>query len=189
MIRQFMMEDRYLVLRTKAGDTEALRGIYDKYRDDLLILAIALLNDKAGAEDVLHDVFISFVGHLKTFKANGSLKGYLATCVANRARNINRAKQTRAIEFNDSEPVSLDSDEPCQSLICNEQLEQLSAALAQLPYEQREVIMLHHQGGLRLKTIAGQQGLSVNTVKSRYRYGIEKLRSILKSEVHNETDR
>ncbi|MHC4639837.1 MAG: hypothetical protein ACYTBV_20440 [Planctomycetota bacterium] len=40
------MEDRYLVLRTKAGDTEALRGIYDKYRDDLLILAIALLNDK-----------------------------------------------------------------------------------------------------------------------------------------------
>jgi RNA polymerase sigma-70 factor (ECF subfamily) len=83
----------------------------------------------------------------------------------------------------------LDSDEPCQSLICNEQLEQLSAALAQLPYEQREVIMLHHQGGLRLKTIARQQGLSVNTVKSRYRYGIEKLRSILKSEVHNETDR
>jgi RNA polymerase sigma-70 factor (ECF subfamily) len=80
------------------------------------------------------------------------------------------------------EPVSPDADEPPSSIVCSEELQQLSCAMTQLAYDQREAIMLHFQAAMTFRTIATQQGISVNTVKSRYRYGLDKLRSILDSE-------
>jgi RNA polymerase sigma-70 factor (ECF subfamily) len=173
------MEDKLLVLRCKGGSSEALCRIYEKYKDDLLTLAIALLNDTSAAEDVLHDVFVSFVDGISSFELTGSLKSYLATCVANRARNRNLAKQEQTVGLSQAEAVSSDSNEPCQSIICNEELQQLSRALGQLAYQQREVIILHVRVGLRFKAIADLEDISVNTVKSRYRYGLAKLREIL----------
>ena len=52
-------------------------------------------------------------------------------------------------------------------------------AMAQLPYGQREVIILHLQGELTFKAIARADGVSINTIQSRYRYGLDKLRSLL----------
>jgi RNA polymerase sigma-70 factor (ECF subfamily) len=171
------MEDKLLVLRCKRGSSDALRRIYEKYKRDLLILAVALSNDASAAEDVVHDVFVCFVQAVEKFRLTGSLKGYLSTCVANCARNANKAKHTQAVGLDGIEPVSSGCNEPHRSVICNEELRQLSFAMAQLPYEQREVIILHLQGGLRFRTIANSQGVSVNTVKSRYRYGLDKLRA------------
>jgi RNA polymerase sigma factor (sigma-70 family) len=59
----------------------------------------------------------------------------------------------------------------------------LSAALAELPYEQREAVTLHLKAGLRFKQIAKLQNIPVSTVQGRYRYGLDKLRTILNSEV------
>ena len=171
------MEDKLLVLRCKRGSSDALRRIYEKYKRDLLILAVALSNDASAAEDVVHDVFVCFVQVVENFRLTGSLKGYLSTCVANCARNANKAKHTQTVGLDGIEPVSSGCNEPHRSVICNEELRQLSFAMAQLPYEQREVIVLHLQGGLRFRTIANSQGVSVNTVKSRYRYGLDKLRA------------
>ena len=53
------MEDKLLVLRCKRGSADALGRIYEKYKNDSLILAIALLNNTSAAEDVVHDVFLS----------------------------------------------------------------------------------------------------------------------------------
>jgi RNA polymerase sigma-70 factor (ECF subfamily) len=177
------MEDKLLVLRCKRGSTEALRRIYEKYKTDMLVLAMALLNDKSAAEDVMHDIFLSFVRDIEKFSLTGSLKGYLLTCVANRVRNLNKTKRQQSVELNPSESVSHSSDEPLQTIMCNEQLRQLSNAMAQLPYEQREVIMLHFQAGMTFRTIGKSLGVSANTAKSRYRYSIEKLCSILDGEV------
>jgi RNA polymerase sigma factor (sigma-70 family) len=173
------MEDKLLVLRCKRGSRDALGRIYQKYKTDLLILAMALLNEKSAAEDLVHDVFVTFVQSLERFRLTGSLKGYLLTCVANRARNVNKAKHHQSVDLDEAESFGSGSDEPSQSIICNEELQQLSDAMAQLPYDQRETIMLHHQAAMTFKAIAESQGISVNTAKSRYRYGLDKLRLIL----------
>ena len=177
------MEDKLLVIRCKRGCTEALERIYEKYRKDMLILAIALLHNASVAEDIVHDVFISFVQALERFRLTGSLKSYLLTCVANRARNTNKAQHLRVVESDLNEPFSSDKDNPSVSISCNEQLQQLSKAMSELPYEQCETIMLHFQAGMTFKSIADSTGVSVNTIKSRYRYGIDKLRAILDDEV------
>jgi len=82
-----MLEDRLLITRLKHGSKEALCRIYEKYESDLLTLAGNLLSDTAAAEDVVQDVFISFVQSAETFRLRSSLKGYLVTCVANRSRD------------------------------------------------------------------------------------------------------
>jgi len=177
------MEDKLLVLRCKCGSIEALGRIYEKYKTDMLVLAMALLNDKSAAEDVMHDVFLSFVQNIEKFGLTGSLKGYLLTCLANHARNLNKTKRLRSSESELTGSVSSNPDEPSEAIICNEQLQQLSSVMAQLPYEQREVIMLHFQDGMTFRTIGRSLGISANTAKSRYHYGLDKLRLLMDHEV------
>jgi len=65
-------------------------------------------------------------------------------------------------------------------------LQKLSNAMTELPYEQREAIALRIHGNLRFRQIAELQNVSTKTVQSRYRYGLDKLRSTLNGEVKNE---
>ena len=65
----------------------------------------------------------------------------------------------------------------------SEELELLSNAMAQIPYEQREVVTLYMQGDMTFRQISKIQNASINTVQGRYRYGLNKLRSILNSEI------
>jgi RNA polymerase sigma-70 factor (ECF subfamily) len=180
-----LMVNKLLVTGDKQESADALRRIYEKYRDSLLILAIALSHDVNVAEDAVHDVFVAFAQGFANFELTGSLKAYLAKCVANRVRDLMRTRQSQAKALS-SEPACsapLDSSEPSQLIVCNEELKLLSSALAKLPHEQREVIALHIHGQMRFRIIAKFLGVSVNTVKGRYRYGIRKLRSILDSEI------
>lgn len=176
------MEDRILVLKCKQGSRSALARIYEKYKANLLLLALALLNDRATAEDVVHDVFVAFVESLKGFRLTGSLKAYLMTCTANKARD---ALRTRSVRSKISPPAKPEqsSQDPLDRMVCNEQVRLLTGGLEQLPYEQREIVMLHIHAGLSLSAIARELGISANTAKSRYRYGVKKLRHILNGEV------
>ena len=97
------MEDKLLLYRCKRGSQEALTRIYNKYKRNLLLLAMSLLNDRTASEDVVHDVFVTFVRKLDDFKLTGSLKSYLMTCVANSARNRNKAERLRSNPLSDSE--------------------------------------------------------------------------------------
>jgi len=179
-----MLEDKLLIWRFKRGSSDALCRIYKKYKDNLLRLASAFLNDTSAAEDIVHDFFVSLAQSPEKLKLNGSLKSYLATCVVNRVRNANIARQRQETAgLNEAESAVSNSKRPEQWIICSEQLRKLNNAMAQLPYQQREVIILHLQGGMKFKAIAELQDVSINTIQSRYRYGLDKLRSILDSEV------
>jgi RNA polymerase sigma factor (sigma-70 family) len=181
-----MIEDRFLVWRFNRGDPAALCRIYEKYRDGLLKVAAALLNDRSGVEDVLHDVFVDFARSVGRFELRGSLKGYLAICVANRARDRNRMVRCRgAIDLDGALPQRSDTPGPEQVAMSRELGARLDAAMAELPDEQREAIVLHVQSRLPFREIARLREISINTAMSRYRYGLDKLRSILNGELES----
>ena len=71
---------------------------------------------------------------------------------------------------------------PENAIISTEESNKLNHALAQVPEQQREVIILHLKGQMKFREIARIQGVSINTIQGRYRYGLEKLRSLLDSE-------
>ncbi len=176
-----MLEDKLLIWKFNRGDLEVLRSIYEKYKDDLVTLAAALLTDVASAEDVVHDVFVGFIESSRKFRLTGSLKGYLSTCVANNARNRNKAGR----RHQNIQAVASKSEagHPDDAAMFGEELNRLSLALGQLPYEQPEVLLLHTYSGIKFQAIAKQQNVSINTVQGRYRYALDKLRSLLNGEV------
>jgi RNA polymerase sigma-70 factor (ECF subfamily) len=160
-----VLEDRLLVWKFKHGSKDAFCRIYEKYRDDLLRLAISLLNEVDITEDIVHDVFTSFIQNASQFQLTGNLKSYLATCVANRARNANRAYQRRQNPALDAaKPVASSSNNPEKWIIW-------------------ETVILRAQGGMKFRQIANLQHVPIKTVQSRYRIGLDKLQSMLNGEV------
>jgi RNA polymerase sigma-70 factor (ECF subfamily) len=178
-----MLEDKLLIWKFKHGSDDALRCIYEKYKNDLLALAVSLSNDVSVGEDVVHDVFVSFAQMGARLELRGSLKSYLSTCIANRVRSIKRIDKRHANGHKNADISRRDSRRPDELAMSVEELHRVGDALMQLPYEQREVILLRLHSGLTFKRIAKSQGMSTHTVQGRYRYGLQKLQSMLNSEV------
>lgn len=184
--KPIVIEDRLLIRRFNTGDMDALRRIYEKYKPALLSVAGALLNDAGSIEDVLHDVFVRFASQAGRFRLNGSLKGYLAICVANRARNVNRRDSQISLEqITTSSLRTVYESDSSKDVEVAEKQQIVVHALSRMPQEQRQVVVLHVLGSLRFREIARQTGVSINTIQSRYRYGLTKLQSLLNGEVNS----
>lgn len=179
-----MLEDRRLLRRLQRGDRDALRALYEKYEGDLLTLAANLLHDPATAEDVVQDVFVAFVRSAPRLRLRRTLRVYLATAVANRVRDhYRRRSRERLAPLEDAGHVVAGTDGPVQMVVRSDEMQRLRAAVQELPYEQREVIMLRVHAAMKFHAIARQQNVSLKTAISRYRYGLDKLRSMLNGEV------
>lgn len=178
-----MIEDELLKWKFKRGSQDALRRIYEKYLNYLVTFAMALLNDAGAAEDVVHDVFVSFAESTETFKFRGNLKSYLTTCVLNRARDVIRVNQRKPKRLDGTESVVSDKNGPDRAILYNERAQRLNHALSQIPEDQRLVIVLHLKGEMKFRDIAKLQNISINTIQGRYRYGLKKVRSILNGKV------
>ncbi len=172
-----MHEAKDLIKRFGQGDVQALRGMYDRFRHDMMTLAMALLRDGQGAEDAVHEVFVRLLASQHKILIRGNLRSYLLTAVANTCRDM-ISRKGRAVAKNEPSGERW-QPAPEETVVLSEQQERLARALEQLPYEQREVLVLRTFGDLKFKAIAKSQGASINTVQGRYRYGLEKLRSLL----------
>lgn len=180
-IAKSMLRDRILIRKAKRGERRAFGQIYEKYRDNLLTVAMSLSANPELAQDAVQDVFVKFVESLDGFELRGRLKGYLATCVANRVRD--RLRQMARADCVERDGRDMSQARPLDLAVQNEQLHRLAEALAQLPYEQREVIALKVHGGMSFRAIARQRGIRLGTVQSRYRYGLDRLRAQLNGKV------
>ncbi|MCF7973154.1 MAG: sigma-70 family RNA polymerase sigma factor [Phycisphaerae bacterium] len=175
-----MVDDKILIWQFNRGRQEALHRIYERYKDRLVTLAAALLTDIGLAEDVVHDVFIGFIHAEGRFRLTGNLMGYLSTCVANAARNCNKAERRRRhAPLDEVVPPIARNGDPQLSAAFSEDSDRLVQALGQLPYEQREVLVLRAYSSMKFTAIAAQQNVSIHTVQGRYRYALDKLREIL----------
>ena len=178
-----MLEDNLLLWKLKRGSREALERIYEKYERFLITVAVALSSNMEVAEDVVHDVFVSFVGSADKLKVHGNLKAYLAICVANRTRDGLRRKQREPMALHNDIQIESTTMDPEQWAIQQEEALELNRAMSQLPFDQKEVIVLHLHGNMKFTRIATLRGASVNTIRSQYRYGLSKLRSLLNGTV------
>jgi RNA polymerase sigma-70 factor (ECF subfamily) len=86
-------------------------------------------------------------------------------------------------ELEEVDPLAAEDMQPDEAVVIAEQLNQLKWALGQLPDVQREVLVLRVYGQMTFREIAKQQQIPTNTALGRYRYAIDRLRSLLNSEV------
>lgn len=178
-----MLEEKRLIWKLKYGSAEAFEQVYLEHKNGLLKLATVLLTDVHAAEDIVHDVFVHLAKTRQRIGLTGNLKSLLATAVVNRARNARRdGKRLQERAERRAQGNHAHSRGPEHWATLSERLQQLSEAMAQLPYEQREAVALHEGTGMTFPQIARLQCVSVNTVQGRCRYGLQKLRSLLNSE-------
>lgn len=100
--------------------------------------------------------------------------------MANAARNRNKAQHRRRYADLDAiaPPVAPNGD-PHAGAVSADESPRLIEALGQLPYEQREVLVLRAYSSMTFAAIAAQQDASIHTIQGRYRYALDKLREIV----------
>jgi RNA polymerase sigma factor (sigma-70 family) len=175
-----MLEDKVLLWKLRNGRGDSLREIYRKYGNDMFRLAIALSSDRNLAEDIVHDAFVSFAQIAGKLKLRMSIKSYLLTCTANRCRSVAQS-QSRNRRLECDVAVNSQAESPDDRVEVTETAGLIDRVLGELSNEQREVIVLHLFAGLKFREIAESQNLSINTVQGRYRYGLDRLRSLLEA--------
>lgn len=175
-----MLEDRLLIWKLKNGHEGGLIRAYGKYKNYLLKIACGLLNDPGQVEDAVQDVFVSLAESAHRLELNGNLKAYLVRCLINRVHNLRKSQsRCRTVTLSEVDEACSERPGPEQWIILNEEEARAVWALSQLPCEQRDVVTLRLRGELKFRQIAALQGLSINTIQSRYRYGLDTLRSLL----------
>jgi RNA polymerase sigma-70 factor, ECF subfamily len=150
---------------------EDVRRLYDRHGPALVGYACSFVRDAAVAEDVVHQVFLRLLS--AEIRMPEVPVAYVYRAVRNTALNVQR---------NELKNVALD---PQSSVFKHRGGNQEAAltlqnALAELPEEQREVVVMRAWSGLSLEEISTATGAPLNTVASRYRYGLEKLRDKLR---------
>ena len=154
--------------------------LYDRKAAELLLYGRALGLGESEAEDVLQETFVAL---LKLEKRPDNPEHYCVRAFRNRALNFKRGLWRRVAR----ELESARWFEPAE--VKNDLEEAAQRALAKLPVEQREVIVLKIWHAMTYDEIATTLDLSPNTVAGRYRYGMEKLKGILKGADYERIDR
>ena len=151
--------------RNHAAEIELL---YRQHGSALVLFAVAITGERSRAQDVVHHVFLNLIEKRSLDRATDK-KAYLFASVRNAALNESKLRDRTV-------PLDYDSiwfDPPDRDYIGEQNLRR---AIAALPDEQREVIILHIWGELTFLQISDLLSISSNTAASRYRYAIAKLR-------------
>lgn len=172
--------DRDLVNQLRAGNTQALATLYDRYAQLVYTLALRLLQNPTEAEDLTQDVFVQFWQSQKYDPDRGSVGSYLATYTRSRALDRLRVGQGRSAILKKAQHLTgISPPTPLDQAAQSEQRQQLRLALDQLPPTEREVLEIAYFEGLSQSQIAERLGLPLGTVKTRSRQGLLRLRDLI----------
>ncbi len=164
--------DQELIAAINGGDTDAFEVLYHRYRDWVVNLAYRFTGDREMALDVLQETFLYFVKKFPGFKLTAQLRTFLYPAV----RNLSTGLRRKAERYRSSETEL----EAINTLVTTGPVhgegEQLSAALAPMSEEHREVLLLRFVDGLSLAEIANTVNIPLGTVKSRLHNALEILR-------------
>ena len=174
-----MLQGCTLVWKLRGGDEQALRRIYQKYKNELMTAAVLLLAEPHTAEEILHDAFVSFAAGIREFHQCWRLRSHLIACIAETVRERLRLEMYQVREVERTGLAKSGSSEQEQPAAPVEQPQLLVDALAELPAAQREAIILRLQCRMSFRKIAKLQRVSISMARARYRNGFENLRSFL----------
>ena len=170
------LPDNILRAALAQNDPAAVELMWDRYASDLFAYLLVVLCSRHDAEDVLQTVFVRIVQKRQRLAKARRLDAYIFRIARNEASGfIRRRKRNRTIRAVDESWLIV----PETNKDLNNLAEELQAALARLPQQQREVIVMKIYRQKTFIEISRLLGLSHNTVASRYRYGMEKLRTLL----------
>ena len=181
------LDDRDLMCSYRDGDVAAFETLYRRHKGPLYRYYLRQGLEQAIAAELLQEVWTKIIRARAGYQPTASFTTYMYriahNCLVDHYRSCGRAVET----FDEgSIPIQdlpgADCDGPEAGAMVQQTLERFRDALAALPDAQREAFVLREESGLGLADIAGVTGVSPETAKSRLRYALRKLRTVLTDE-------
>jgi RNA polymerase sigma-70 factor (ECF subfamily) len=180
------LDESELVESMATGDTRAMEELYERYSRPVFSFALRMLGDRMLAEELLQEVFFRAWNHGHKFSdRRGTFITWLLSITHNMAIDEIRKQNRRPKRADSADPVllldNMTEDGPSveDQAVMGTVRDQITAAMASLPENQRRAIELAYFGGLTQREIAERQGEPLGTIKTRMRLAIRKLREHL----------
>ncbi|MFC1597586.1 RNA polymerase sigma factor [Planctomycetota bacterium] len=158
--------------------------LVETFQDRLVRYAFRRLGTVQDAEDVAQDVFVRAYADRSRHKGVVNVNAYLFRMASNLCTDWQRKQRRRNPLLAEAEVMHVPATDRdvAEEAAAEEDLRRIETLLREIPSPQAEVVQLHVLDGLRLREIAQVIGRPVGTVKSRLRYGLDKLRKIVLDE-------
>lgn len=173
-------DERALVLRLIGGDEDAFCELYAAYKNRLIYFAMRFLKSREYAEDVFQDAFTVVWQSRRFIDPDASFSSYLYTIIRNRLLNqlCDAANEEKLKESILSQALDY-TDDTKREVMLNDLKFIISRALEQLTPRQREIFEMSREAQLSHKEIAGELGISVNTVQEHISSSLKIIRTYL----------
>lgn len=170
-------EDGVLLREYRSGSAAAFEHLHSRYRNTLYLHARSIARDDAIAEELVNETFLRLAqkGEAERLEA-GSLGPFLHTILGRLAIDHLRSEKSRRRREAKASTPWLRAASPSQD---QERVTEINRAMASLPPEQAEVVVLHIYSEMSFREIGDAVGIPPDTAASRYRYALKKLSELL----------
>lgn len=190
------LSDETLVLRyLEKGDQRAFRTLVERHQDRVFGYLLGMVRDRNVANDLFQDTFLRVISAMQKSRATYTHDGRWLSWVMRIARNASLDYLRSRKKWQDVSPDPSDDDAPSFwdrlpdgdyqladiSMHAYERNAFLDSCIAKLPPEQREVLLLRHDGELTFREIAEMTDVSINTALGRMRYALINLRKMMQA--------
>jgi RNA polymerase sigma-70 factor (ECF subfamily) len=177
-----MLSDEELIKKYLKGDEKSLEVLIKRYLKPIYSFVFNFVLNQQDAEDLTQEIFLKMWRNLKKFKKEKNFKSWLFTIAKNTCFDFLRKKRRNLILNAENLEIVADlAPSLLEKLEKESLLEKLKKEIEKLPFKMKEVIDLRYNFGLNFGEISEILGEPMNTVKSRHKRAISKLkRSILR---------
>ena len=177
-----------LISRCQKGDQDALKEIFDQYREKVYRIAYGVVRHREDALDIVQEVFIKLFRSIKHFEGKSRFYTYLYRMAMNTAIDHSRKTKKNPTSSIDVEggfvPVDAIENRPDRIAVRKELGERLKRAMDKLPDDQRTALIFREVEGLSYQEMAEAMECSIGTVMSRLHYGRKKVQESLRDYVN-----
>lgn len=174
--------DEELMLLYQQGDAAAFEILYSRHKGPVYRYVLRQCHEQETANELFQDIWMKLIQNHAGYKVKAKFTTWLYTIARHRIIDHYRQSGKRAYEVEDSNPDTLsgsEHDQPDVRFDLQQQVARLSAAVESLPVLQRDVFLLKEEAGMDLEEIATLTGVNKETVKSRLRYAVKKLKQVM----------
>lgn len=174
------MSDEKLMQRYGKGDAKAFDELYSRHRGALYRYFIQQLREPATANDLYQGAWEKIIRARQSYKPEFPFTTWMYRIAHNHL--VDHFRRLKPADDTETDTLSDERVDPLQTASIEERNERLRKGIIGLPSEQRDALLLKLETGLKMEEIAEVTGVSRETVKSRLRYAVNKLKRSLVNE-------
>jgi len=171
--------DEYLMGQVSTGNRDCLTPLVRRYASPLLTFITRMTGDRHRAEELFQDAFLSVWKNRRQYKFPLPFKPWLFAIAANTCKAAFRRVRADSVSLDDVAAAIDDEPGPVQTAVKSETATQVVRAVAQLPVQQRTVVVLRVWNGMSYAEIGQVANCSEGSARAHMHYALARLKKLL----------